>query len=151
MSQEKTLQVSALQSGTVMDHLVAGTALRTLRLLTLDSHTTILVGMNLRSGQQGLKDLVKVEGLELTRKEIDRVALLSPQATFSIIRDYQVVEKFSGKIPDVLEGILSCVNPACISRDSRVVPRYHTEVRSPLRLRCFYCERSINRDQLDFL
>jgi len=145
------LQVTAVESGTVIDHLRAGTALRTLRLLDLDEHTTVFTGTNLPSTQQGRKDLIKVEGLELTPEQINKVALLSPAATLSIIRDYKIVQKTHPQIPDEIVGILRCVNPACVTQDPLVSTHFTTECRSPVRLRCRYCERTFPQAEFDFL
>ena len=145
------LQVSALRGGTVLDHLRAGTALRTLRLLDLPPEATVLIGVNLPSTKLGRKDLVKVEGLELTAEEINRVALMSPSATLVVVRDYKVTEKRQAEVPDQVEGSVSCVNPACISTDPRVKTRFQVESKDPLRLRCFFCERSFPGTEIEFL
>ena len=145
------MQVTALRSGTVIDHLGRGTALRTLRLLALDSETTVLTGINLPSAKYGQKDLIKVEGRELTDEEINKVALLSPQASLSIIRDYKVVRKIDPEIPDEIAGLIRCVNPACVTQDPAIDPHFFTESRVPLKLRCRYCERSFLQEEIDFL
>lgn len=149
-TRDEKLQVRALQWGTVLDHLRAGTALRTLRLLELPPESTVLIGVNLPSTKLGRKDLVKVEGLELTAEEINRIALMSPSATLSVVRNYKVTEKLHAVIPDQVQGILRCVNPACISMDNRVKSRFQVERREPLRLRCCYCERSFPGTEVEF-
>jgi aspartate carbamoyltransferase regulatory subunit len=151
LKRDRKLQVRTLESGTVIDHLNPGTALRTLHLLALDHDATVLVGSNLKSGKHRKKDLIKVEGRELTQRESDKVALLSPQATLNIIRDYGVVKKIKPKIPDQIEGLIRCVNPSCITQDSRVPSRFRTESREPPKLRCFYCERTFAQEDIDFL
>ncbi len=147
----RKLQVSALKSGTVIDHLTQGTAPRTLQLLDLDRGATVLLGVNLPSGKQGFKDLIKIEGRELTQEEINKVALLSPKATLSIIRDYEVVRKIQPNAPDSVEGLIRCVNPSCVSQDPLVRTHFYTERKDPLKLRCFYCERSFDKDEIDFI
>ena len=49
--------------------------------------------MNVPSSQMGNKDIVKIEGRELAPKEVDKIALIAPQATINIVRDYEIVEK----------------------------------------------------------
>lgn len=148
---EETLQVSALRNGTVIDHLQHGTALRTMRLLALDLDATVLAGINLPSSKMGSKDLIKVEGRELTQEEIDKVALLSPEATLSIIRDFKVIRKIRPAIPDRIAGLIQCPNPSCITRDRRVETQFLTEGRTPLKLRCFFCERTFPQVEIEFL
>ncbi len=148
---ERKLQVSALRSGTVLDHLSAGSALRTLQLLKLDADATVLVGVNLQSKRLGRKDLIKVANRELTPEEINTVALLSPHASLSIIREFEVVTKMEVRIPAVIEGLIRCVNPACITKGQRDLSRILTLQTDPLKLRCYYCERSFPGTELEFI
>jgi len=147
---KQKLHVTALASGTVIDHLAPGTAFRALRLLDIPSDATVLIGVNLPSQKHGKKDLIKVAGRELGPRAIDRLALLATTATLSIIRDYAVVEKIRPRLPEVVEGLLRCANPACISRDARVATRFVTESSDPLTVRCFFCERSFSKDEIEF-
>ena len=57
-----TLQVSAIQNGTVIDHIVAGQALKIIRFLNLlaDEHQ-VTVGIHLKSRSMGRKDIIKLE------------------------------------------------------------------------------------------
>lgn len=145
------LQVSALRSGTVLDHLNPRTALKTLELLGLGVEATVLLGVNLDSGKLGKKDLMKIEGRELTQQEIDKIALLSPQATLSIIRNCEVVKKFQPTLPAVVEALVRCVNPACVTQDPRVKTRFHVVRKEPLQLRCHFCERSLRENEIEFV
>jgi aspartate carbamoyltransferase regulatory subunit len=145
------MQVSALRSGTVIDHLAPRTAFKALRILALGEDATVLVGVNLDSRKLAKKDLIKIEGRELTQGEIDKVALLAPKATFSIIRNFEVVKKFRPELPAVVEGLIRCVNPACITQDPRVKGRFVIVRKDPLKLRCYFCERSLREDEIDFL
>ena len=145
------LQVSALRSGTVVDHLGPGTAIKALRILALGDDATVLIGVNLDSRKLGKKDLIKIEGRELTTDQINKIALLSPAATFSLIRDFEVLKKFRPEVPDVVEGLVHCVNPACITQDPRVKGRFLTVRKDPLKLRCFFCERSLRESEIEFL
>jgi len=58
----KSIKVSALPQGTVIDHLKRGTALRAVSVLGLHNEEgTVTIGLNLESGRLGVKDLIKVE------------------------------------------------------------------------------------------
>lgn len=145
------MQVSALRSGTVIDHLAPRTAFKALRILALGEDATVLVGVNLDSKKAGKKDLIKIEGRELTQGEIDKVALLAPKATFSIIRNFEVVKKFQPELPAHIDGLIRCVNPSCVTQDPRVKGRFVLVRKDPLKLRCYFCERSLREDEIDFL
>lgn len=139
---EKTLRVSKIKDGTVIDHVTSGHALDVVKLLGITGRAggVVTVAMNVPSKDFGLKDMVKVEGRELSSKEVDKIALLAPHATINIVRDYTVVEKQRVKLPSVLRGILRCANPACVSNSNEPVqPTFYVKGEEPLRLKCHYC------------
>lgn len=145
------MQVSAVRSGTVIDHLGPSTAFKALRILGVASDATVLIGVNLVSSKLGKKDILKIEGRELTDGEMNKIALLSPQATFSIIRDFEVVKKFRPTLPEMVEGLIRCLNPACITQDPRVAGRFLVVAKEPLKLRCHYCERAHRENEIEFV
>ena len=148
---DRKLQVSALKSGTVIDHLGPRLALKALKILGVADEATVLIGVNLDSKKFGKKDLIKIAGRELTPEEVNKIALLSPQATFSIIRDFEVVKKIKPELPETIDGLIRCTNPACITQDPRVKGRFVTVRKDPLKLRCFFCERSLQENEIEFL
>ncbi len=138
----KTLRVSKIKEGTVIDHITGGHALDVIKILGITgrSEGAVTVAMNVPSKRLGMKDMVKVEGRELNSKEVDKIALLAPHATINIIRNYKVAEKERVKLPKVIRGIVRCANPACISNSKEPVqPTFYVEKEDPLRLRCHYC------------
>ena len=144
---KKELKVVPIKNGTVIDHIAAGQALHVLKILGIDAGTdaALSVAMNVRSKQMGRKDIVKVEDRELKPEEVDKIALIAPQATINIIRDSEVAEKHKVYLPKSIEGIIRCANPNCISNVGRepVISKFVTVSEEPLRFRCFYCERMI--------
>jgi aspartate carbamoyltransferase regulatory subunit len=139
---KKTLWVSKIKEGTVIDHITSGHALDVIKILgiTGDAEGVVTVAMNVPSKRLVMKDMVKVEGRELNSKEVDKIALLAPHATINIIRDYKVAEKERVKLPKVISGIVKCANPACVSNSNEPVqPTFYVEHEDPLHLRCHYC------------
>ena len=59
------IKVSALREGTVIDHLVAGTALKVLKILGIDFDGAVTIGLNLESHKVPLKDIIKIERREV--------------------------------------------------------------------------------------
>jgi len=145
------MKVAKLRAGTVLDHLEAGTALRCLAVLGVPKDSVVTVGMNLPSRAVGRKDILKIENRVLTAAELARLALFGPRATVSIIENYEVVRKIPLELPAVLDGVLSCPNPSCITHHDPVAPRVRVEERNPLRLRCHYCERRIRADEIQLI
>ena len=147
----KTLRVSKIKEGTVIDHITSGHALDVIKILGITGRAegVVTVAMNVPSKRSGMKDMVKVEGRELNPKEVDKIALLAPHATINIVRDYKVTEKERVKLPKVIRGILKCANPACISNSKEPVqPTFYVEKEEPLRLRCHYCGHIMEKEDV---
>ena len=144
------LRVSKIRDGTVIDHVNGGQALNVLAILGIDGSKgeEVSVGMNVPSDRLARKDIVKVEGRELSQDEVDVLSLIAPDATINIVRDYEVVEKHRVERPDVVEGVLSCPNTACISTgDEPVASRFEVLDDG---VRCAYCG-TIVRDEIPSL
>jgi aspartate carbamoyltransferase regulatory subunit len=148
---QKVLTVSAIEDGTVIDHIQSGQALRIVRLLKLSHHPQrVSIGMNLPSSRFGLKDLIKVEGKELTPEETNQIAIFSPQTTLNIIKDYRVIKKFTVTLPEVIENILECPNPHCISNHADTNHTlYVNRVRGKIQMRCKYCDKLFTQDEFN--
>lgn len=145
------MYVKKIKNGSVIDHISAGHALDVLRILSIDGREghTVSVAMNVLSKKQAKKDIVKVENRELVPGEVDKIALIAPGATINIIRDYEVVEKTRVKLPETIKGIIKCANPSCVSNAGEPVePRFKVERVDPLRMRCFYCARIMEKQDV---
>lgn len=147
---EKELRIQKIKEGTVIDHITAGHALSVLRILNMTGTDNVVsVAMNVSSHKLGRKDIVKVENRELNAEEVDKIALIAPKATINIIRNYVVVEKQKPKVPRVIRGIVKCDNVMCISNsDEPIQPTFFMEREDPLRLRCYYCNRIMDKDDI---
>lgn len=143
------LLISPIKDGTVIDHIRAGAALTVLRMLGITGQTEeeLSIATNVTSmtaGREGKKDIVKVSNRELSKEEVDRIALLSPEATINIIRDYIVVEKKGVETPKLLYGIVRCTNAGCISNANEPI-KSAFEV-TDAGLHCLYCDTVISTD-----
>ena len=150
-AKEQSYRVAKLRNGTVIDHLPAGSALRCLALVGIPRDSVVTVGLNLPSHRNRRKDILKMENRALTPTEMARIALLGPKATVSFIEDFAVVEKLKLELPTVIDNVVKCPNPSCITNHDPVVPRARVESSDPVRLRCHYCERRIRSDEVEFL
>lgn len=142
----RTLVISTIRNGTVIDHITAGEALIVMRILGIVGSTRecVSVATNVESGALTKKDVVKIENRELKADEVDRIALVAPNATINIIRDYRVVEKKGVVIPPVLLGVLRCPNPCCISNTNEPIPsRFVMQGKKAV---CGYCDAVISSE-----
>jgi aspartate carbamoyltransferase regulatory subunit len=144
----KEFKVTPIRNGTVIDHIDCGMALKVLRIIGVSSNNVsspISVLMHVPSKKAGFKDVVKVEDRELDPKEVDKISLISPEATINIIRDFNVAEKFKVNLPQVVRGIVRCGNPSCITNlNEPVEPEFIVESKKPPVLRCIYCDRILD-------
>lgn len=143
----KEVKVQAIRNGTVIDHIAAGRALEVMRILGLPTegtHSTVSIGMNLPSPKMGQKDVVKIEDRELEPREVNKISLVAPQATISIIRNYEKAKKVVVELPKEVLGLARCENPNCISNSGEPVPSHHLVARkeAPV-LKCAYCGRVV--------
>ncbi|MDV0445131.1 Aspartate carbamoyltransferase regulatory chain [Methanimicrococcus sp. At1] len=154
LGDKNDLRIKAIENGTVIDHIIPGQALNVLNILSDGENftNTVSVVMN-AGGSRGDKDVVKIEGRELTEKEVDAISLLSPKATVSIIRDYEVVQKRHIKTPDSVCGIVKCINPNCITNSGEPIETRFavTENEKGLALRCIFCESVMTEDLIHFI
>ena len=142
----KELKVKPIENGTVIDHIPAGMAFRVIEIIASgrDINKPMSIVMNVESSDLKKKDIVKMEDLELKKREVDKIALIAPDATINIIRGKDVVEKMTVKPPKRVCGIVKCSNPNCISNQKEpVIPEFDLVSPAPLRLRCIYCERDL--------
>ncbi len=140
----KEFKVTPIRNGTVIDHITVGMALKVLKIIGVkeDVSSTVSLLMHVPSKKAGFKDIIKVEDRELDPQDLDRIALISPNATINIIRDYNVAEKFVVEVPNVIKGIMRCSNPGCITNQAEPVdPEFVVESKKPITLRCIYCDR----------
>lgn len=148
---EEELHVKKIREGTVIDHITAGSALSVLKILGLtgSGDNVVSIVMNVPSQTIGTKDIVKIEGRELSPDEVDRISLISPKATINIIRSYKVAEKQKTKMPNIIRGIVKCANLSCISNSNEPVTQiFIVENEEPLRIRCHYCNRVMSKEDV---
>lgn len=139
---EEVLHVSKIRNGTVIDHITGGHALDAVKILGITGREkkVITIAINVPSKRFQKKDIMKIEGRELKPQEVHKIALLAPHATINIIREYKVVEKQRVRLPDLIENIIKCANPACISISNEPVKaKFYVESKDPLLLKCHYC------------
>ena len=92
--------------------------------------------------------MIKISNRLLSQEEVNKVAILAPQATVSIIKDYKVKDKIIVKVPKVVDKIVKCSNPNCITNSEDVKTRFSLVSESPFKIRCDYCERTMSRDDI---
>jgi aspartate carbamoyltransferase regulatory subunit len=146
----KTLSVSAIEHGTVIDHIRSGQALRIMHLLrVLEDKNKVTLGLNLPSQLLGVKDLIKIETRVLTPDEANEIMIFAPEATINIIHDFEVRQKLTTGLPETIASVFLCPNPVCITHHEPVESFFHIEEHGKrIQLICHYCEKIFDRDQV---
>ncbi|SMO76821.1 aspartate carbamoyltransferase regulatory subunit [Saccharicrinis carchari] len=152
MSKKKELSVNAIKEGTVIDHIPAKSLFKVIGILGLDHcENLITFGTNLGSERYGKKAIIKVADKFFENEDVNRIALVAPDARLNIIRDYEVVEKQLVTVSDEIVGIAKCFNPKCITNNEAVTTKFKLVDSDELALRCHYCEKITTEEHLKIL
>ena len=138
------LMVAAIKNGTVIDHIPSGKLFEVVSLLRLAEVQTgsIMIGCNLASGKMGTKSIIKIADKFFEDDELNKLALLAPEATVNVIRDFKVVEKKKVELPKEISGIAKCMNPKCVTNHQPIKTKFATiQEGDKISLKCHYCEK----------
>ena len=139
----KELVVSALENGTVLDHIPAENVYKALDILNLKGvESQIALGINLASKIYGKKGIIKIADKFFEDEELNKLALIAPKATVNIIRDFKVVEKKQLVMPSEIIGIAKCKNPKCVTNHQPIKTRFTPiDDGHEVSLLCHFCEK----------
>lgn len=147
----KTLSVSAIEYGCVIDHIPVGQATKILQVLEL--HGTdyqMTVGLNLKRGCGGKKDIIKIEGRQFIAGELQQMAIFATGATVNEIEKFNVTKKFTLALPDEAVSIIACPNSNCISNIEPVTSHFKLQsVGKQVKFHCQYCESAFTKSTIE--
>ena len=136
----------------MIDHIPASALFKVVSILKLDTlENTITIGNGLGSKKLGMKGIIKLSNIFFQDDEINKIALVAPCAKLNIIRDFDVVEKRVVEIPDEIIGLVKCVNPKCITNNEKVNTRFYVVSKSEVKLKCHYCEKITDQNNIEIL
>ena len=140
---DEKIRIVKIHDGTVIDHIRAGKALEVLKILGITGQegNIVSLAMNINSSRIEKKDIVKVEHRFLKEEEVDRIALVAPEATINLIEDFKIIKKTRVELPETITGIFECPNQRCVTNKERepIRSRYEVVSKKPLLLKCLYC------------
>ncbi len=148
METRKELTVSAIKNGTVIDHIPASKMFKVISVLDIDKmNTTITIGNNLESAKLGRKGIIKIADKYPSIEDMNKIALIAPNARINIIKDYQVADKKNVSIPSEIEGMFKCMNPKCITNFEDMQTKFKVVGKNnKLELKCHYCEKHTDQE-----
>lgn len=139
---KKEMLVSAIENGTVIDHIPAEKTYQVVDLLGLrESDTPVTIGYNLPSKKIGRKGIIKITNKFFSDEEISRLSVVAPKIVLNVIKDYEVVEKKTAETPDELHGIVKCNNPKCITNNEPMQTYFNVVDKGHGVLKCHYCDK----------
>ncbi len=134
------MNVDSISNGYVIDHITQGCGMKLYNFLKLDAiNAPVALLQNVSSRKKGHKDIIKIDAdVELN---LDIIGFVDPGATVNIIRDGKLIDKKTIDMPEMLENVISCKNPRCISTCEQELPqRFRLTDRENKVYRCVYCE-----------
>lgn len=148
----KELKVSAIENGTVIDHIPADVVFQVINILNLNKiRNQLMVGTNLDSKKLEKKGIIKVSNKYFEKHDINKIALIAPSATLIVIKDFTVVYKENVEIPDSVGRIVKCINPNCITNHENVPTQFSVVDKDDFQLQCHYCEKTTKRENFSFI
>jgi len=153
MKNQKTLSVSAIENGTVIDRIPSENLFKVISILGLDKLTgnQITFGYNLPSAKIGKKAIIKISERFFEDIELDKIALVAPNAKLNIIKNYEVVEKRLVNVPEQINDIVKCMNPKCITNHEAIPTKFHVINDSKITLKCCYCEKNTDIEHMQLV
>lgn len=135
------LNIGGLKNGIVLDHIQAGKSMDIYKYLKLDKlDCQVAIIKNARSNKMGRKDILKIEG-DLDVVDLDVLGYIDHNITINIIKNEQIVEKKTVKLPKRLTNVIHCKNPRCITSIEQELPHiFFLADEEQQTYRCLYCE-----------
>ncbi len=151
-NKKPALQVSALCNGTVIDHIPADKLFAVVNLLDIPAMgNNVTIGYNLESKKLGKKGLIKIADRFFTDDEINKISVVAPNVVLNTKRHYNVVDKREVKMPDEIHNIIKCNNLNCITNNEPMETHFYVANRETHTLKCRYCEKEVNLDDIKLL
>jgi aspartate carbamoyltransferase regulatory subunit len=151
--QESELIVRRIKEGTVIDHIDEGKGLQVLSALGIEGEdgSLITIALNVPSGKYKKKDIIKVENNFLHDDDTNKLAVIAPNATVNIIKNYKLVEKRRVSLPNEIDRIFRCSNPECITNSTEHIESVMDVIdKTSLVLKCRYCGRILDVNKLKY-
>ena len=140
------MKIDAIKDGIVIDHVTAGRGMTLYHYLGLDAlDCTVALIKNVSSRKMGKKDIIKIDadfGVDT-----DVLGYVDPGVTVNVIKNGEIVEKKKIELPEILNGVIKCKNPRCITSTEHSLPQRFrlTDPSGPV-YRCVWCEARAKTD-----
>ena len=155
MDKKRTeLIVSAIRSGTVIDHIPSDKTFQVINMLNLeDSENQVYFGTNLYSDKYISKGIIKISDTFFQEEEINKIALVAPTATLIEIEDYEITKKQKVNTHTKVKKIVKCFNPKCVTNIEDIPTEFKviSDHKGNMKLSCHYCEKTMAKENIEFI
>ncbi len=147
------LTVKAIENGTVIDHIQAGNLYKIISIIGIEGvDTEVFIGNNLDSKKYGKKAIIKIADKFPSMDDVNKIALVDPNAVINIIKDFKVVDKKRVVLPDAIKKFVKCINPKCITNHDDVETSFKVVQKDgKIGLKCYYCEKVTGQNNIEII
>ena len=155
MNKKRTeLIVSAIRSGTVIDHIPSDKTFQVINMLNLEGNENqVYFGTNLYSDKYISKGIIKISDTFFKEEDLNKIALVAPTATLIEIEDYDIIKKQQVQQPDNVEKIVKCFNPKCVTNTESIPTKFKviSDHKGTMKLSCHFCEKTMAKENIEFI
>lgn len=144
------LNIDTIKNGLVIDHIKAGLGPQIFHLLGLDKakFSSALI-MNVPSKKSGRKDIIKIDNILSIKYSV--LGLVDPDISVNVIKNEKIVEKIRIELPGVVENVIKCKNPRCITMSEPNAPQiFYLVDKEKCLYRCNYCDSFCGAGDFEF-
>lgn len=137
------MKIDSIKNGIVIDHIRATKGMEIYEALKLkDLNCSVAIITNAKSKKMGRKDIIKID--KDIKINMDVIGFIEPNASINIVKNDELVDKYSVKLPEKIVNIASCQNPRCITSIEKDLDQVFTLTDKENQIyRCQYCEMSL--------
>jgi len=64
----------------------------------------------------------------------------------------KLIRKTKVELPDEVIGLVKCINPKCITNNEKITTKFIVQNDlDEVKFRCYYCEKTMRKEDLEFL
>ena len=138
------MNIDSIKNGFVLDHIKPEMGMEIYKFLGLDKLSCpVALIRNATSARMGKKDIIKIDAdIPI---DFDVIGYVDPDVTVNVIKDGKLVEKKTIDMPLILEDVIKCKNPRCITSTEQELDQVFRLTDPEKRIyRCMYCDSSNN-------
>lgn len=140
-----------ISEGVIIDHLPPWSAPGLLALLRLKERSERLyAALNVPSTRMGCKDILWIQAYWPDPADFFRIQVVAPEATLVFVEKGVKTASVCPVLPEMLEQLVLCSNPRCITRVEEVPHKVKVLSQDELAFQCHYCQTRFDKKELQF-